>query len=251
LQYSDPRIRYYKIHNLGVIASSRNKGILHASGEWVAFLDSDDWWSKRKLKFCLQRGHNSDFIYHKLEVKNENNSFFSWKKVVGKNFKKSVFKDLLINGNFIPNSSVLVRRKFLEKISGFNQSVEMAGAEDLNAWLRIAKITNNFLYIPEILGGYLSHNQGISKKDMSIPHKYAVEEFVSALPDNEVKHLIGLIEYIKSRYEMRHKNWIVALRSLKKVMHHGTHKLKIKAIFWMIASLAFIYIDNSIIKFKK
>jgi glycosyltransferase involved in cell wall biosynthesis len=61
----DPRIQLFKIHNQGVIAASRNMGIRHARGEWVAFLDSDDWWSSRKLELSLaglQQG--ADLVYH-------------------------------------------------------------------------------------------------------------------------------------------------------------------------------------------
>ena len=48
-KYIDNRIRCFKIKNEGVIARSRNKGILEAKGDWIAFLDSDDWWTNTKL----------------------------------------------------------------------------------------------------------------------------------------------------------------------------------------------------------
>ena len=52
--YHNSKIKLYKINNEGIIAKSRNLGILHAQGEFVAFLDSDDWWSPRKLELSLK-----------------------------------------------------------------------------------------------------------------------------------------------------------------------------------------------------
>ena len=61
----DHRIRFLSINNNGVIASSRNLGIRQSTGEYIAFLDSDDWWKDDKLEKSiayLERGY--DFIYH-------------------------------------------------------------------------------------------------------------------------------------------------------------------------------------------
>ena len=44
------KIIYKRIRNNGVIAKSRNLGIKLSKGKWIAFLDSDDYWSEDKLK---------------------------------------------------------------------------------------------------------------------------------------------------------------------------------------------------------
>jgi len=49
----EPRVRYLPKPNGGQ-ASAFNLGIAHASGEFIAFLDGDDWWEKEKLGTVLE-----------------------------------------------------------------------------------------------------------------------------------------------------------------------------------------------------
>ena len=52
--FNDARLKLLKVHNNGVIAISRNKGILEAKGDWIAFLDSDDFWYPKKLEVSMK-----------------------------------------------------------------------------------------------------------------------------------------------------------------------------------------------------
>ena len=180
----DPRIIYYWQRNSGCPANPRNKGVKLARGEWVAFLDSDDWWAPEKLRSCVKqiKKNRIDFIYHDAEiVTNKKNCLNYKKKIVTDHLKKPVLIDLLLKRNLICNSSVVVRKKLLVLAGYFNERKELKAAEDYNMWLKVAKFTDNFFYLPKTLGYYFIHNDNISSKNMSIPIKYAVSEFIEVL----------------------------------------------------------------------
>ena len=115
--------------------------------------------------------------------------------------------DLLIEGNAISNSSVIVRKKFLDEINGIDETKEMVAAEDFNTWLRIAKLTDQFVYLPKRLGYYLVHDQSVSKKDMSIPVRYAIEEFSGLLTENQKIKQEAFLRYISGRFNYLNLNY--------------------------------------------
>ncbi len=60
--FNDDRIRLHKINNEGIIAASRNAGVDYAKGDWIAYLDSDDFWYPTRLQ-CLVDNMDSDIKY--------------------------------------------------------------------------------------------------------------------------------------------------------------------------------------------
>ncbi len=152
---NDSRISILKIHNNGVIAASRNKGIENARKDFIAFLDSDDWWTPDKLQKSvdlLQQGF--DLVYHDLWIVNGNKRRIFSKKVGVRKLTKPAFDDLIKNGNAIPNSSVVVRTKLLREINGLSEDVKLIAAEDYDCWLRLSRITEGFACLPDVLGYY-------------------------------------------------------------------------------------------------
>ena len=97
--YSDKRIKYFKIQNYGVIAASRNLGISKAKGSWIAFLDSDDWWTTDKLIKCVKYLDNNtfDLIYHDLFLVSKPNQSIFKKLAKSRNLNSPVFQDLILN----------------------------------------------------------------------------------------------------------------------------------------------------------
>ena len=164
--YNDSRIRLINNLNNGIIAVSRNKGIDEARGEWICFLDSDDWWSSDKLESCLLYLTDFDILYHDLYMYNSNGSMWG-RKVHGRKLSGNITRDLIVNGNCIPNSSVIVRKEYIQKINGFSENKELIAVEDSDCWLRLAEQTTRFKYLPQCLGYYwIGNNVSVSIKQI-------------------------------------------------------------------------------------
>jgi glycosyltransferase involved in cell wall biosynthesis len=182
-EFNDPRIKLFKIHNNGVIAASRNMGIRKASGEYIAFLDSDDWWKPEKLLLSFDALHaGADIVYHDLFLVTKPNQHFFWKKVITRNLKTPVFVNLLNNGNCINNSSVVVRKSLLASIGGLSEDYGLIAIEDYDCWLRIAKLTDKFTRIPKSLGYYWAGGGNVSNLKRIIK---SVDALISLYHENK------------------------------------------------------------------
>lgn len=60
---SDKRIRYYKLEKNSGAAAARNLAMELASGTYIAFLDSDDLWSKQKLEKQIEFMQNNNYLF--------------------------------------------------------------------------------------------------------------------------------------------------------------------------------------------
>jgi glycosyltransferase involved in cell wall biosynthesis len=248
--FFDPRISYLKIHNNGVIALSRNVGIREAKGEWIAFLDSDDWWSCDKLKVCCDSIRSDiDIIYHDLLIEEAQQSFFySRKALKSRQVQSPVLLDLLVNGNFIANSSVVVRKSLLEKIGLIDENPEMVASEDYNTWLRVSEISEGFLHIDKILGFYMVNQYGMSKKDMTIPWRCSVDKYIHLFSKHEKMLFDCITAYESGKYSHIHYDYESAVRNFKYCLKAAPVLLRIKALYRLVFSYMGLY--KSILSIK-
>lgn len=146
-------IQYVYEANWGGPARPRNNAIKVAQGEWICLLDSDDWWYPIKLEVVSKHLYNSDILYHDLDIYS-NNKKMRLKKARGCHLGNPVFNDLMRSGNVINNSSVVVRKSIVDMAGGFFEDKSLIAVEDFDLWLRIARISDRFTYIPKCLGAY-------------------------------------------------------------------------------------------------
>jgi len=159
-EFGDDRIHLLKIHNHGVIAASRNRGIREAKGEWLAFLDSDDFWDSTKLDHCIAYLNRNccDLVCHGERWRGDGRD----REVFYGPESRASYESLLFEGNCISTSAVVVRRKQVEAVSGFCEESDIITAEDYDLWLRLTRNGVRVGFLPEILGEYTIHSDSQS-----------------------------------------------------------------------------------------
>ena len=159
--YEKRNIKFLINYTRGNIAKSRNLGIKKSTGDYIAFIDSDDTWEPQKLEECEKiYGLNSDtLICHSEKWQYENNQM----KIVHYGpTKNATYKNLLIKGNCLSLSATVVPKYFFSKIGSFSERSEIISAEDYDLWIRIAKNNFQFLFLTSILGTFRVHSKSIS-----------------------------------------------------------------------------------------
>lgn len=162
-------LTYIWEENWGGPARPRNNGIKAAKGEWICFLDSDDWWYPEKLEKCLPYLDHYDLIYHDMEMYDTNQKIIG--KLKSRNLLKDAFNDLLLNGNFISNSSVIVRKQILVELGGISENRSLIAIEDFDMWLKIAHKGYKLFWLSAKLGGYLTHEMNLTSSQLTIIEK--------------------------------------------------------------------------------
>jgi glycosyltransferase involved in cell wall biosynthesis len=120
-------------------ASARNAGILASQGRWISFLDADDVWIPQKLEWQAPLLQNpvvglvyGDCYYWNGAKTEATTSFCLYPP-----YRGNIFDRYLVQ-NFIPMSTVLVRRTWLEKTGLFDENMD--SCEDYEFLLRVCKI---------------------------------------------------------------------------------------------------------------
>lgn len=234
--FHDYRINLLKIRNNGVIAASRNLGIRAAKGEWLAFLDSDDWWVSGKLEACISSNIDEvDIFYHHLKVVRQKPKIIGFNTIKSRQLKKPIIIDILVGGNPICNSSVVVRKEILDQIRGINEDKQIIGCEDYHTWIRIAQITNKFHCIKKPLGYVYRHDNAImSQRDLSKPYKYVTSKFNYLLDDKEIDRVNSYINYTKASSELKKGNANVAIKNYLYSLRHGNIIMRLQCIYQIL-----------------
>lgn len=129
----------YQDKNVGPSAT-RNRGIEQAKGKYIAFLDHDDVWMPNKIEEqikLLENNKDIALVYSNgCSINSSGVQVSSTLFDIAKPHRGFAFEELILD-NFIPTSSVIVRKQILNEVGGFNERFLIS--QDFDLYLRIAE----------------------------------------------------------------------------------------------------------------
>lgn len=147
----DSRIRLVRAHENGGAAVARNLGIRKASGDYIAFLDSDDTWEPTKLErqIAFMRKKGASFSFTAYKIVNELGVFSE--RVVDVDTPMIVnYRDMLMKRATLGCSTVILDRR---KIPTIEMPLIRTG-QDYGLWLKILKSGEEAFCLKETLTSY-------------------------------------------------------------------------------------------------
>jgi len=214
------------------LGASRNIAIKNAKGDYLAFLDADDIWKKRKLKRChnfLKYDPKTDVLYHQVI------SMGLRKSRVRSSYPLKNIEELFVKGNpIIPSATVVNKIVFEDR--EFSTKPDFHGAEDFYLWIELLADDADFQFINRPLTLYRETN-GMStrldehlEKVFNVLNHFKEKEVVS---DELAKKAYQRKYYEAARFYHKRGNYNLALDYYQK---SGTPTLK-KSLLSLLSRL--------------
>jgi glycosyltransferase involved in cell wall biosynthesis len=153
------KLIWVRTENRG-LGAARNEGIKRASGEFVAFLDSDDFWEPTKIQ------EQEDFLDGQPKAVAcytqcvKASGFFPFGPYTDPKLSRDQLAKILWYGQIFPPSSVCMRSSVAKGVQGFREGLR--NGEDLDFWFRIME--HGEIYgIDKPLTWYRMHESQLTK----------------------------------------------------------------------------------------
>ena len=182
-------------------ANALNRAFSRANGEWIAWLNADEFYLPGALSQLVDAGRrsNADVVYGDAVFVNEDGSFM--RLLPQHRFSRYVLRSY---GPFIPSCSVIFRRESLGSLPWDEQCRRIM---DFELYLRLQSEGRHFLYVPVPVGAFRVHEARVtaqpaepsSEEHATVRHRYGLNgPRQGKLSRGRVAH--GLIKFIDGSY---------------------------------------------------
>ncbi len=160
-----PSVVYVYQENQGA-AAARNLGIKNSTGEYLAFLDSDDIWLPEKIArqmAAIKKNPEIKIVHTNIRVEVDGrmrDTVYPTDHQAGR-----IFEELLLQQGSVVCSTLLLRRECLEKVGYFDE--ELRTAEDVHLFLRLAYYYD-FHFLNDALTIKVHHESNLT--NLNNPH---------------------------------------------------------------------------------
>ena len=195
-------ITYIYQNNSGV-SSARNSGIRASSGDWIAFLDSDDVWQVDKI--ALQKKFHEDnphiLISHTDEEWIRDNKKINKPKKFEK-FGGDIFERSL-DYTTIGTSTLMVKKDIFDEVGVYDES--LVACEDFDIFLRIAQ-KYEFGYLDKKLTKKIAGHTGQLSFETQFLDLYRVKSLLKFHENKRVKRVIEQKVEVLKNGAKKHNN---------------------------------------------
>lgn len=177
----DPRIKYLQQKNQGQ-SVARNYALSIASGDFICFLDSDNYWPEEKLEKSIgafESHPEVDIVYGDCITIDEQGNELHRNNM--RRYSGNIAA-LLLKDNFVSMNTTMTRRKCFDEMGGMSGKRRVA--DDYDLWLKFSA-RFRFMYMPEFLAYYrVMENQISTNKKLRFDtNEKIIFDFLAAYPD--------------------------------------------------------------------
>lgn len=216
-------------------AVARNVGIKLANGEYIAFLDDDDWWELNKLEIQVKELKSLDNSWGGVSSKFR---FFNSKgEIIGKSLRyKSgyIYKDILNMSTEVTTCTLLLRHKALDDAGYFDETLKRNQDLQLLTFFTYKyklKQVDEYLFCLDV-SDTQNRPSGVQAIEIAENFYKSVNPILQTLTKSELSCVKAMRNLEISYVFFKRKEWLESIKYLAKVfVSHKAVLLVIKKIY--------------------
>lgn len=195
--FHDNRVRLIKQEHHINGAVARNVGIKESKGEFIAFLDDDDWWENKKIELQVELLKSLDDSYGAVTCKNKHYCNGEIVTALPAIRDGNVCKDLLLRLVDLSTDAILLKRVCLDKTGYFDEKLKRHQEVQLMAFFTQkykVKLLNMYLVCVDSTQNENQPNperMEIIKRDFL----HSVSSVLNSFSKKEIKHIEAMHKF--------------------------------------------------------